>query len=51
MNSFANYGLPMGIFAHQLTNYSGGIITLQYFSFYRDSFVKFFSLSFSKILF
>jgi hypothetical protein len=27
MNSFANYGLPMGIFAHQLTNYSGGIIT------------------------
>src|ERR1035437_9258023 len=28
MNSFANYGLPMGIFAHQLTNYTGGIITL-----------------------
>jgi len=27
MNSFANYGLPMGIFAHQLTNYLGGVIT------------------------
>lgn len=27
MNSFANYGLPMGIFAHQVTSYLGGVIT------------------------
>jgi len=27
MNNFANYGLPMGIFAHQLTNYLGGVVT------------------------
>ena len=27
MNNFANYGIPMGIFAHQLTNYLGGVIT------------------------
>jgi len=26
MNSFANYGIPMGIFTHQLTNYLGGAI-------------------------
>lgn len=28
MNSFANYGLPMGIFAHQITSYLGGVINL-----------------------
>ena len=27
MNGFANYGLPIGIVAHQVTNYLGGIIT------------------------
>jgi len=26
MNNFANYGIPMGIFAHQLTSYLGGVI-------------------------
>lgn len=28
MNNFANYGIPMGLFAHQTTNYLGGVITL-----------------------
>ena len=28
LNNFANYGLPVGIFTHQLTNYLGGIINL-----------------------
>jgi uncharacterized membrane protein len=28
LNNFANYGLPVGIFTHQLTNYVGGTITL-----------------------
>jgi hypothetical protein len=28
MNNFANYGLPMGFVAHQLTNYLGGLITI-----------------------
>ncbi len=28
MNSFANYGLPMGIFAQQVTSYLGGLITI-----------------------
>ena len=27
MNNYANYGLPTGIFVHQLTSYLGGIIT------------------------
>jgi uncharacterized membrane protein len=27
MNNYANYGLPTGIFVHQLTNYTGGVIT------------------------
>lgn len=27
MNNYANYGLPTGIFVHQLTNYLGGVIT------------------------
>jgi len=27
MNNYANYGLPTGIFVHQLTNYLGGAIT------------------------
>lgn len=26
MNNFANYGLPMGIFAHQITNYLGAFL-------------------------
>lgn len=28
MNSFANYGIPIGLFTHQLTNYIGGLIVL-----------------------
>jgi uncharacterized membrane protein len=28
MNNFANYGIPMGIFAHQATNYLGGTINI-----------------------
>jgi hypothetical protein len=28
LNNFANYGLPVGIFTHQLTSYLGGVITL-----------------------
>ncbi len=28
MNNFANYGIPIGIFTHQLTNYLGGTINI-----------------------
>ena len=28
LNNFANYGLPVGIFTHQLTNYLGGAVTI-----------------------
>lgn len=28
LNNFANYGLPVGLFAHQLSNYSGAVINL-----------------------
>ena len=45
MNNFANYGIPVGRFTHQTTNYLGGLITL----FIHDPVLVFNLLTFAEV--